>query len=251
MGKGKGFNAKVYQNSRKAPTPPKKSVKKAAEAARPIVLGVVTYNEADKIARFIEEHSFASIIMVDQSSSDDTVAIARRYENVQVHVANRFSRLGEDHYNLIQQLCPNGHFMLRLDADEFITKDHFTALAERATKAMEKYRASTFFIARNNYIDGELINDRYKTPSDPDGKDWQFRLSFGFLLQWDNTPHKYPTPMAPWAIIEDDIFITHLRTKDSVVDSIQKRAGSLNRNILKDRSLLEALPTIALAPGSQ
>lgn len=250
MGKGKGFNAKVYQNSRKAPTPSKKSVKTEGQT-HPIIIGVVTYNEADKIARFIEEHSFARIIMVDQSSSDDTVAIARRYENVQVHVANRFSRLGEDHYNLIQQLCPQGHFILRLDADEFITKGCFTALAERATKAMEKYRASTFFIARRNYIDGECVNSRYKTPSDPEGKDWQFRLSFGFLLQWDNTPHKYPTPLAPWAIIEDDIFISHLRTKGSVVDSIQKRAGSLNRAIVKDQSLLAALPDIAPIPSSE
>lgn len=244
MGKGKGFNAKVYQNSHKAPTPSKKTVQKASQKAYPMVLGVVTYNEADKIARFIEEHAFAKIIMVDQSSSDDTVAIARRYENVQVHVANRFSRLGEDHYNLIQQLCPAGHFILRLDADEFISKDHFEKLAERATKAMEKYRASTFFIARRNYIGSEMVNDRYKTPSDPQGKDWQFRMSFGFLLQWDNTPHKYPTPLAPWAIIDDDVFISHLRTKESVVDSIQKRAGSLNRNITKDQSLLDALPSI-------
>ena len=201
----------------------------------PVVIGCVVYNEKDKISKFLDAHSFADgILIIDQSSDDGTAEIIKARTGVQYYKVGRFERLGEPSYNLVQQLCPAGAFMLRLDADEGISEKNYKELRRRASHFRREFDIKAFMLHRKNTINGREMNEFFRSEMDPDGMDWQMRLSFGYVFHYKNVPHTYPDPQARWAYIKPDVFMTHYKTLEEELEGINKRAGSVNAQAARD-----------------
>lgn len=230
MGK-KGFPFKLVSNAEKRK---KKDLDK-------IVIGCTVYNEESRLPGFLKAHDFADIVIIDQSSTDKTAEIAAKSKNVAYYKVARFERLGEASFNLMQRLSPVNNFLLLLGVDERISEENFDKLRERATKARSKYKIHAFFLHRKNFIDGRPVNHLFQSEYDPEGKDWQMRLSFGPCVMYQPVPHMHPTPTKSWAYIAEDIYLEHPKTLQEELDSIRKRAGSVNQTAARDLSYHAAL----------
>jgi len=206
-----------------------------------IVVGCVVYNEEGRLPGFLKAHSFADIVIIDQSSTDKTASIAKKCKQVSYYKVTRFEKLGEASFNLLQKLTPKDSFLLLLGVDERITEEAFGKMRKRATLARERYNLHAFFVHRKNYIDGRLVNHLFRTDYDTEGKDWQMRLGWGPCIMYQPVPHTHPTPTKPWGYMGEDIFIEHPKTLQEELDSIMKRAGSVNAGAGRDVSYHAAL----------
>ena len=87
-----------------------------------ITPAVLTFNEAPNIGRTLERLSWAKdVVVVDSGSSDDTVAIAKRFPNVRV-----FVRPFDNHWNqwtfAQKETGIRTEWMMRLDADYVLSE---------------------------------------------------------------------------------------------------------------------------------
>jgi hypothetical protein len=233
---GKRGNIKLFQ-----PRPQK--VKVPVQELDSIILGCVVFNEEDRLPGFLKDHErFADrFIVIDQSSTDKTGDIAASHKNVDYHRVSRFEHLGEASFNVLQQLIPQTSFLLLLGVDERISAEHYTELRKRATMGRQKYGLKAFWLHRKNQVDGRDMNHLFKTSYDPECMDWQLRLGYGFCIRYQNVPHTHPEPMQPWAYVDPDVYLTHQKTLTEELDSIRKRAGSLNAAAGRDLAYLEGL----------
>ena len=92
----------------------------SATPARPsLCIGILTMNEARRIATCIESARFADqVVVVDSGSKDDTVAIAERL-GAQVHTYADWQGFAEQRNRLLQHVRCD--YIFFLDADEVIT----------------------------------------------------------------------------------------------------------------------------------
>src|SRR5262245_12452760 len=79
------------------------------------------------------------IIVVDDGSSDQTVAIARRFEPVGVRVVTQPNRGASAARNLAFSLC-RGDYIQWLDADDLLSPDKISKQLEAAKKNPSKRR---------------------------------------------------------------------------------------------------------------
>ena len=99
---------------------------------------IIAKNEADNIRRCLESVAFADeIILLDSGSTDDTVAIARRY-------TSRVYETDWQGYGVQKQRAlayATGDWVLNLDADEFVTPELKTIILSAIKKPMvDAYR---------------------------------------------------------------------------------------------------------------
>jgi glycosyltransferase involved in cell wall biosynthesis len=81
---------------------------------------ITSYNEAPNIGRCLESvRDFGEVVLVDSFSSDDTIAIARRYPAV---IYSRSYRSAADQKNWALDLA-RSDWVLILDADEVLTPE--------------------------------------------------------------------------------------------------------------------------------
>ena len=87
-----------------------------------ITPAVLTFNEASNIGRMLERLAWAKdVVVVDSGSSDETVAIAKRFPNVRV-----FVRPFDTHWNqwtfAQKETGIRTEWMMRLDADYILSE---------------------------------------------------------------------------------------------------------------------------------
>lgn len=127
---------------------------------------ISAYNEEQKIMRCLESASFADeIIFVDNSSTDETKDIAKKYTD------KIFTRQN----NLMLNVNKNfgfskatGDWILSLDADEQITSELKTEIKELLNSDIEKING--YWIPRKNILFGKWIQSEMWWP------DYQLRL---------------------------------------------------------------------------
>ncbi|MDX8389871.1 MAG: glycosyltransferase family 2 protein [Mariprofundaceae bacterium] len=112
---------------------------------------VITFNEADNIARCLDSIPFADeIIVVDSGSTDDTCAIAKRYTDKVI--IKSFVGFGEQKQFAVDQAT--GDWILSLDADEWLSE-----ALQKSIRALLKQPIETvpegYMIYRLNYYLGK------------------------------------------------------------------------------------------------
>lgn len=160
-----------------------------------ITARINTFNEEDNIAAALESVVWADeILVVDSFSTDNTVAIARRYtDRIQQH---EFASHGAQH-NYADTLCSND-WVLVLDADERLTPELAAALQrlrDGGEPAADGYR-----MARRAWYLGRWIRHSGWYP------DWQTRLYRRAVTHWDGEPpHEAPKVNGTIATLPGDL----------------------------------------------
>jgi glycosyltransferase involved in cell wall biosynthesis len=91
---------------------------------------VLTYNEAANIDRVLSALvAFPRVIVLDSGSSDDTVPLAKRYANVEVHT-RAFDTHAAQCNHVIDHLRGICHWLLSLDADYLVTPELLAELQQ-------------------------------------------------------------------------------------------------------------------------
>jgi glycosyltransferase involved in cell wall biosynthesis len=147
-----------------------------------ITARVNTYNEEDNIGPALESLRWADeIVVVDSFSTDQTVAIARRYTDKVV--SYEFKGYGDKH-NYADSLCSH-EWVLALDADERVTpglRDAILALKNRGGDLPDGFR-----IARRTWYLDRWIRHSGWYP------DYQARLYRRSRTRWEGeSPHEAP-----------------------------------------------------------
>jgi glycosyltransferase involved in cell wall biosynthesis len=94
---------------------------------RPITPAVLTFDEAPNIARCLERLTWAHrVIVLDSGSTDETIAIARRFPNVDIHVRPFDNHADQWNYAIDLAKTP---WVLSLDADYVLADGFADALA--------------------------------------------------------------------------------------------------------------------------
>lgn len=124
----------------------------------------ITFNEAEQIEGFIKSLWFADeIIIVDSHSTDETVEIASKFENVKI-VFRDFDNFSSQKNFAISQA--KNDWILFFDPDEFISE----ALAKEIISTLQKPNAIAYYIKRELYFMGKPIKfSGFQT-------DWVIRL---------------------------------------------------------------------------
>lgn len=118
-----------------------------------VVLAV--YNEAATIERCLRSvTSFAGeIVVVDGSSTDETVAIAKRLGAIVISTTNKLN------FHINKQMAMDkakGNLVLQLDADEVVDQELATFITTLAGK-LERVEEKAWYIPRKNYFLGTFL----------------------------------------------------------------------------------------------
>src|SRR5215469_6836845 len=99
----------------------------------PLTLVVITYNEANSIARCLDSVPFAAEkLVIDSGSTDDTIAIAQAHGARVVH--QDWLGFGAQR-NFATTQCSN-EWILALDADEYLSPELAAELERRLPELM-------------------------------------------------------------------------------------------------------------------
>lgn len=142
---------------------------------------ICTFNEEEKIGGCLESVKWADeIVVVDDGSTDKTVAIAKKFTDKIFHHKN------EGYVEPARNFavgCATGDWILVLDADEQISK----ALAEKLREITHlETQAVGVSIPRKNIIFSKWIMHTGWWP------DYQLRFFKKGLIVWPQTIHKQP-----------------------------------------------------------
>jgi glycosyltransferase involved in cell wall biosynthesis len=151
---------------------------------------VITFNEAHNIERCLKSLSFADeIVVVDSGSSDDTVALAKKFTpNVHHHPWAGFS--GQRNYAM--DLCSND-WVFFLDADEEATPECVADI----TRVMREGTDKTWFsVRRREYQGGKLLRYGACNPS------YQIRLFRKSCGRFEGEVHEYARMTGEEGVIE-------------------------------------------------
>lgn len=182
----------------------------------PITFITFVYNDAERL-RGLLKHVRAiigdggEILVVDQSSTDDTRAVA---DELADHVLVRRRKGYPDPDRTWAYLQAQNKWVLTLDVDETFS-DKLAAIIPRL--ADDSHGVDLFWLRRENYIDE---TDIYPILGD----DWQPRLFKRGSLRYGDRMHTHPeigTPKQMWVTTGA---IVHERTMASVQRASENRA---------------------------
>lgn len=120
---------------------------------------IITYNEAPNIGRVMDKLAWAKrIVVLDSGSSDDTLAIVRRWPQAEIHTRSFDSFAGQCNHGL--SLIGSG-WVLSLDAD-YVLSDRLVAeiAALEPPEAVAGYRASFIYCVHGRNLRGTLYPPR-------------------------------------------------------------------------------------------
>lgn len=146
-----------------------------------ISASIIVFNEEDNIAELCETLSWCDeIVIVDSSSTDKTVEIARRYTD---KIFQREFKGYKDKHEFADSKT-TGEWIFWIDADERVTPELQKAIEELKTKD-EKQLPDGFWIARKTWYLGRWIKHSGWYP------DYQMRLYRKSNSYWDGvSPHE-------------------------------------------------------------
>ncbi len=143
----------------------------------PMAAAVICYNEQEHIAGCLESLAWCEqVVLVDSGSTDETLAIAARYANVEIHHRPFDNFIAQKNHAL--SLC-NQEWVISLDADEVLPPS-----------LIEEIRGLTFDqtgyrIGRRSFIGEREVRHGTWSP------DYQLRLFRKSLSTWGGTnPHE-------------------------------------------------------------
>ena len=140
------------RDRRLLPVPPALPTLPAAEKLPGLSAIVTTFNEEDTIAECLESLVWCDeILVVDSYSTDDTVAIARRYDKVRVVQRTYYGAASQKNW-AIDRVRHN--WILILDADERVSPELRREIEERLASPPT---ASAFAINRRTYALGSVV----------------------------------------------------------------------------------------------
>src|ERR1051326_1826372 len=122
--------ASPYRARASRPLPEGEGARATSDLAKTTVM-ILTYNEAPNIGRTLEKLSWARrILVVDSFSTDETVAVATSFPNVDV-IKRRFdSFAGQCNFGLTQI---RSEWVLSLDADYVLSDELCNEIADLST----------------------------------------------------------------------------------------------------------------------
>ena len=204
-----------------------------------IVPGMVVYNEADRLFGWLSRHPFYKrIIVIDQGSTDNTVQVLKSDPRVEVHSTLRFEHCGEPNFNVLFEMGGTDGVFLTAP-DEFITEAMHTKMQEEVAKAYTRFGVTAIYISRKNMINGQCVSGNFATQRDPDGKDWQLRISLGVSINYPAGVHATPVALGKYAYLHDDIYISHEKTVAEDRASMDKRQLHSNPRDRAHRKLVD------------
>ena len=128
-----------------------------------ITPAVLTFNEASNIGRMLERLAWAKdVVVVDSGSSDETVAIAKRFPNVRV-----FVRPFDTHWNqwtfAQKETGIRTEWMMRLDADYILSEPLIDELgALRPTDDVSAYNTRFVYCIHGRPLRASLYPPRLR-----------------------------------------------------------------------------------------
>src|SRR5882762_11573536 len=132
---------------------------------------ISAFNEEKRIARCLESVEFADeIIFVDNSSADNTVAIAKKYTKHIFTRENNFMLNVNKNFGFTKA---TGDWILCLDADERVTPElaeEIKNVLDRRQETKDQKPINGYWIPRKNIIFGKWIQNSIWWP------DYQLRL---------------------------------------------------------------------------
>lgn len=116
-----------------------------------ISVTVLTYNSQKYLQEVLEStSSFEEVVLLDSGSSDDTLKIAKNFDNVVVHQAPMDEGFGVQHQR-VERLAKS-EWILSLDSDEVLDSS-----LVREIEALNLDRKCVYSIRRDNYYRGKKI----------------------------------------------------------------------------------------------
>ncbi len=174
---------------------------------------ISAYNEEKKITACLESVKWADeIIFIDNSSSDKTVEIAKKYTSKIFVTPNNLMLNVNKNFGFTKA---QGNWILSLDADERITSG--LAKEIKSKIQMQNFKTKGYFVPRKNIIFGKWIRYAGWYP------DYQLRLfkkGFGKfeekhvheMIKLDGESEKLLTPMIHYNYETIDQFLRKLST---------------------------------------
>ncbi|MDC0637220.1 glycosyltransferase family 2 protein [Flavobacteriaceae bacterium] len=134
---------------------------------------VITLNEGEIITSFLQQLDFVDeVILVDSHSTDQTVSLAKRFDNVRVFSRDFDDFSSQKNFALDQVSQP---WVLLFDPDEVITAEAKKEILD----AVARPRAEAYFIRRQLYFMGKKIRfSGFQT-------DWVIRLGRTELCRYN------------------------------------------------------------------
>ncbi len=200
-----------------------------------VLLGVSVYNEAGRVKPWLEHWTglVDDIVIIDQDSADGTLTEIKEFIAGYTGECNvdlfRAPTLGmcEPVFNAISPMAAQaGKWMLKLDVDEWLSAAELDKLMAIAMRAFKEHQVTTVITPRVNLVDGVNAARARATETDPEGLDYQIRLSRDNALVFSYNPHTYPAVRGKW-VIARDVAIEHRRTFSQVVEANIKRSRFL------------------------
>lgn len=191
-----------------------------------LTIGLVVHNESDRIQAWLDHWTQFDypIIIVDQSSTDDTVK--KIPQSITVLETPHYG-IAEPDRNIMEEYVDG--WLLCVDVDEFMSKECIERMLEIAAT---QPTFSAWWIRWINWIDGRDISAVHANPQDQPGLvgcDWHVRLSKGPVVYYDGTPHQHPQVKGRWGVMDgNEVWMDHRRTWKELLSRNRRRNDFMN-----------------------
>lgn len=182
--------------------------------ALPLSVVVITKNEAGRLAGCLDSVRWTrEVIVVDDESTDDTLAVARRYTP---RVFQKRMEVEGRHRNWAYAQAAH-EWVLSLDADERVTPELGLEIQSLLRGSPE---SDVYSIPRRNYIGTQWIRHGGWYPSP------QVKLFRRSVFQWEDTtvhPRALTTSKKPWGTLKGDLIHYSYRDLADFVSKLNRQ----------------------------
>jgi glycosyltransferase involved in cell wall biosynthesis len=202
-----------------------------------ISFAILTFNEAANLGRTLESVAWADeLVVVDSGSTDDTLAIARRF-NARIYVEPWKGYGGQMNSAIDKCTSP---WVFSLDADEVLTPELIQEI-QNLLAGNPEYQAYT--VPRLNQIFGRWMRHGGLYP---DRKLRLFRSGTARLRE-DTEPHATPKWNGPTGALRSDLLHYQYPTLSSYIDHMDRYSSASVPLLLRRGKTARSLPAFIFA----